>query len=85
MGAMPCLQCTGHACVHQLCMPTVCMMHTYFYVGMRMLPACDRLRRALNVPTKVIEHLASQKAATGVEALLVHISTDQVGPGCWRR
>lgn len=36
-------------------------------------------RRAVNVPTHLLTHLRRQKEQLGVEALLIHISTDQAG------
>lgn len=38
-------------------------------------------RRAVNIPHALVSELQRQKAVTGVEALLVHISTDQVYDG----
>lgn len=39
---------------------------------------CPGRCRALNVPTHLVSALEQQRAACGVEALLVHLSTDQV-------
>ena len=41
------------------------------------VPSCMQ-SRAINVPSQLLLHLEHQKRDTGVEALLIHISTDQV-------
>ena len=37
--------------------------------------------RAVNVPTQLLHVLEEQKQQSGKEALLIHLSTDQVGVG----
>lgn len=37
--------------------------------------------RALNIPTSVLASLSKQRGSSGLEALLIHLSTDQVYDG----
>ncbi len=42
------------------------------------------MSRAINVPSNLLRALEQQKQDTGVEALLIHISTDQVASARWQ-